>query len=228
MSEFDPEILYLDDAMAIVNKPSGLLVHRSKESSDRVFLLQLVHQKLGEPVFPVNRIDRAASGAVVFARSSTAASLVQRNLQSSEALKEYLAFVRGEPPEQGLIERPLTSENGKPQEAKTSFQRISTSPEGSLLRVRIFTGRRHQIRRHLAHLRHHILGDTTYGKGRINQFFRTQYGLNRLFLHCMTLRFRHPYKEDWVEIRCRLPQELHSVLEKIPTLSPAPSRDLFS
>jgi tRNA pseudouridine65 synthase len=214
-------VLYRDDVLVIADKPGGMLVHRSRESSDRVFLLQELRNQLGQHLYPVHRIDRAASGAIAFALSSDAARAVQAALGRDDARKEYLVLVRGSAPAAGEIDRPLTGENGEPQAARTSFERLAELSRCSLLRVRIHTGRRHQIRRHLAHLRHQVIGDTSYGKGGINRFLRQGFGLPRLFLHAAALGFEHPFAGGRLEVRAPLAEDLRSFLLRLPDVDPA-------
>jgi tRNA pseudouridine65 synthase len=187
------EILHEDEDVVVASKPAGLLVHRSPESADRVFLLQELGYRLRRHLFPVHRLDRAASGAIAFACSSDAARRLQAHLAAADAVKEYLVLVRGETPERGEIDRPLTDHaSGKVKPAFTSFERIACFSRCSLLRVRIKTGRHRQIRRHFAHLAHQVIGCTHHGKGNINRFFRERYGLPRLFLHSRLIDVLHP------------------------------------
>ena len=197
--------------MVVVNKPGGLLVHRSHESSDRVFLLQELAHQLDRRVYPVHRLDRAASGAITFALSSDAARKLQANLSADDSRKEYLALVRGSAPIRGVIERALTQ-----QACRSEFERLAELSRCSLLRVRISTGRRHQIRRHLSHIRHQIIGDTTYGKGNINRYFRETYGLPRSFLHAWRLELRHPETGERLRIAAPLPDDLRDFLGRLP------------
>lgn len=210
------EVLHADDDLVVVNKPGGLIVHRSRESADRVFLLQVLRDQLGRHLYPVHRLDRAASGCLAFALSSEAARRLQECLGREDARKEYITLVRGSAPERGETDRPLTSGGGVRQAARTTFERLAEFSGLSLLRVMIHTGRRHQIRRHLAHLRHQILGDTTYGKGRINRYFREEYGLPRLFLHASRLDARHPTGRQWLRVRAPLSAELREFLARLP------------
>jgi tRNA pseudouridine65 synthase len=213
----DPiDILYQDEQVLVADKPPGLLVHRSRESSDRVFLLQQLRDQVGRYLYPVQRLDRAASGAISFALSSEAARDLQASLTSTTARKEYLVLVRGSAADSGEIERPLTGANGKKKDALTRFEKIGEVYRSSLLRVRIFTGRRHQIRRHLAHLGHQIIGDTTYGKGKINRFLREEHGLPRMFLHCARLEFDHPGGAERVEVHAPLAEDLRAFLLGLP------------
>jgi tRNA pseudouridine65 synthase len=210
------EILHRDESIVVVNKPGGLLVHRSHESSDRVFLLQELARQLDRRVYPVHRLDRAASGAIAFALSSDSARNLQANLSAADSRKEYLALVRGSAPVAGVIERALTQHA-----CRSEFERLAEVSRCSLLRVRISTGRRHQIRRHLAHIHHQIIGDTTYGKGKINRFFRETYGLPRLFLHAWRLELRHPETGERLRIAAPLPADLREFLSRLPDVDAA-------
>jgi len=210
------EILYRDADVVVVNKPGGLLVHRTGESQDRVFLLQELRRQLGVHLYPAHRLDRAASGVIAFGLSSQAARDLQAGLVADDARKEYLALVRGSTPERGESQRPLTNERGVKQPASTTFDRVAEFSRCSLLRVRIHTGRRHQIRRHLAHLAHQLIGDTNYGKGRINRFFREQYGLPRLCLHAARLDIPWPREPGRLVVRAPLMDDLRQFLLRLP------------
>ena len=181
-------ILHSDDRFVVVDKPPGILVHRSRVAADRITLLQLLRDQLGRFVYPAHRLDRPASGAIAFALSGEDARVLQDALQADDAIKEYLVLCRGETEEQFVSDRPLTSDRGVAQDARTSFQRLEIMRGFTLLRARLHTGRRHQIRRHLAHLGHQVVGDTKYGKGGINRWLRADFGLERLFLHASRLR----------------------------------------
>lgn len=202
--------------MVAVSKPGGLIVHRTRESSDRIFLLQELGAQLGRFLYPIHRLDRASSGVIVFAFSSESAALLQASLSSPEARKEYLVLVRGSTPDRWESDGALSNENGVPQEARTAFEKMAEMSRCSLLRARIFTGRRHQIRRHLARAAHQIIGDTSYGKGRINTFFREAYGLPRLFLHAERLEIAHPVTGERLAIRAPLASDLREFLLRLP------------
>ena len=209
-------VLHRDEALVAVSKPGGLIVHRTPESTDRVFLLQELGAQLGRFLYPVHRLDRAASGVIVFALSSEAAAMLQAALQSPDARKEYLVLARGSAPGRFEVDRPLKNENGTPQEARTSFEKLAEMSRASLLRARIYTGRRHQIRRHLSRSAHQVIGDTTYGKGRINAFLREHYGLPRLFLHAERLEITHPLSGERLVIRAPLAEDLRGFLLRLP------------
>ncbi len=210
------DIIYQDEHIIAICKPGGILVHRSKESRDKVFVLQTLAEQIGQYIYPVHRLDRAASGVMVFALSSEDARLLQENLGSSETRKEYIALVRGISEEEWEMDRPLKNENGEKQNARTEFKKIADFFRCSLLRARIHTGRRHQIRRHLSHHAHQIIGDTTHGKGKINRFFREEYGLPRLFLHARWLDVRHPRSQEMLHLESPLSSDLREFLLRLP------------
>ncbi|BBM82763.1 pseudouridine synthase [Candidatus Uabimicrobium amorphum] len=209
-------ILYQDESIVVVSKPPKLLVHRTDMAKDNIFLLQTLSQQIDKYLYPIHRLDRAASGAIAFALTKEDAKLLQESLQSTETRKEYIAFVRGSAPEEWTMERELTSEKGVKQHARTHFHKISEFFRCSLIRAQIFTGRKHQIRRHLAHSAHQILGDTSYGKGKINRFFRAEYGLPRLCLHAKWLEFKHPRHDKIVQINAPLADDFRSFLLRLP------------
>lgn len=210
------EVLLQDEAIVVVAKPPGLLCHRSTESSDHVFLLQTLRNQLGRHVYPVHRLDRAASGAIAFALGSDEARLLQGSLGAPESRKEYLVLVRGATPAKWESTHPLKNDNGVTQDAHTLFEKVAEFSRLTLLRAVLRTGRRHQIRRHLAHEAHQVLGDSTYGKGRINALFREQFGLPRLFLHASVLEFRHPVSGARTAVHCPLADDLCAFLARLP------------
>ena len=210
------EVIYQDESFVAASKPGGLIVHRTSESSDKVFLLQELGAQLGRFLYPVHRLDRAASGVIVFAFSSEDARLLQETLNAPDSRKEYLVLARGSTPERWEVDRPLKNDAGVEQPARTSFEKIAEFFRLSLLRATIHTGRRHQIRRHLARSAHQVLGDSTYGKGKINQFFRDTYGLPRLFLHAAHLEIRHPRTGARLSLRAPLAGDLRDFLKRLP------------
>lgn len=213
-------ILYRDDRLVAVDKPGGLLVHRSNEASDRTALLQLVRDQIGAFLYPVHRLDRAASGVVLFALDREAAAAAQARLGAAETEKLYLALVRGSTEMEFESRKPLHSDAGRLQEAWTEFRTLRKLSRCSLLQVRLRTGRRHQIRRHLAHLAHHIIGDVRYGKGRINRYMREAYGLPRLFLHARRLHLAHPITGDPLTVESPLAPDLREFFERLPDAPP--------
>lgn len=215
-------LLFRDEHIVVTSKPAGLTVHRGDRSlAGETFVLQTLKAQIGTWVYPVHRLDRQTSGPLAFALSSRVATLLQNSLADPSARKEYLTLVRGSTPDRFESDRPLTADNGERQPAHSEFEKIAELSRCSLLRVRITTGRRHQIRRHLDHLAHQVIGDRSHGKGRINRFFREHYGLQRMFLHAARLAFAHPVDGTWLDLRDPLPDDLRSFLLRLPDVDPA-------
>lgn len=222
-------VLFEDDDYIAINKPSGLLVHKTKIAKDDnpQFALQLLRDQIGQKVFPLHRIDRPTSGVLLFSKSATAATLFQSQFTAKEIEKSYLAVVRGYMPEEhALIDHPLKKElTGDLQEAKTEYWKMAeveipvassakyTSSRYSLVRLYPHTGRMHQLRRHMAHSRNYIIGDTTHGQNKQNTFFRENYQLNNLLLHAWKIGFVHPMHHKKVEITAPLPAHFSDILE---------------
>lgn len=193
-------IIYRDERLVAVYKPAGLLMHRSPESRDTRFLLQLLRDQIGQRVYPVHRLDRGTAGIVLFALSLAESASMQKLFSERRVQKTYQCVVRGFVTA-GEIDYPLTREDGAPpQEAQTRFKDLQKfelpipihphpTSRYSLVEVQPSTGRRHQIRRHFAHIRHPLIGDTAHGDGRHNRFFRAQFGSHRLLLLATRLRF---------------------------------------
>ena len=198
-------ILFRDERLIAVDKPGGVLVHRTAQANDSTAVLQQVRDQIGQRIYPVHRLDRAASGVLLFGLDSEAAAAAHRALAEPTTEKLYLVLVRGSTAERFESRRPLHSEAGRAQDAWTEFRRLAELERCSLLEARLHTGRRHQIRRHLAHLAHQVIGDTRYGKGRINRSLRETHGLPRLFLHARCLRLRHPLDPASGELRIESP-----------------------
>lgn len=207
----DLPILYQDEVVLVVNKPSGLAVHRG-EARDPVYALTLARDLVGRWVHPVHRLDRATSGALLFAFDKEHVAALQRQFEAEEGgvEKVYWAFVRGVMPDCGEIDYPLRrlEGDGPPLPAKTLWRRLALHAGFSLVEARPQSGRRHQIRRHLKHLSHPLIGDTTYGKGACNRHFREVCGLRRLALHAVQLSFTHPTQGRRCHCLAPLPADL--------------------
>ena len=215
-------ILYQDAHLVAIDKPAGLLVHRTGlDAGETRFAVQLLRDQLGQAVWPLHRLDKGTSGVLVFALDADTASVGSSLFQSKLAVtKRYLAMVRGWPAQAGRIDHPLTrmEDDARPsgraatvQEAATGFQRLATYalplPYGAFGQTRCAmlalspeTGRRHQLRRHCKHIAHPILGDATHGKGPLNRAVADWLGIQRLWLHAQTLRLQHPWRGDTLEI----------------------------
>jgi len=204
------QVVYCDDSLIAVNKPSGLLVHRSwvdKDTTD--FALQRVRALTGRRVYPVHWLDRPTSGVLLFAFTGEAARAVQAQFEAGAFEKVYLAVVRGWTEPAGRIDHALKDDeklrNGCIAErpALTEYERlaiaelaaaIETYPTArfSLVRLSPRTGRSRQLRRHMAHIAHPIIGDTSHGRGAYNRWFREHLDCHRLLLHALSVSLRHP------------------------------------
>jgi len=161
----------------------------------------------------VHRLDRGASGAVLFALDEEAARRLSRDFSDGSVAKRYLALTRGHPPEHGLIDHPIPRAPGEERvPAQTEFARLGTFERYALVMALPKTGRLHQIRRHLKHLSCPLIGDVKYGKGEHNRFFRDNYGLERLALHAVALRFAHPETGTRMTVRAPLTGSLAACL----------------
>lgn len=208
-------ILYRDEQLIAVHKPSGLLVHRTTlDRHETRFAVQLLRDQIGQHVYPTHRLDRGTSGVLLFALDPIVAREVGLRFETQQIDKTYLAIVRGHPPASGRIEHPLTrqfddyefrarAETVDAQSAVTDYRRLATvelpyavdrypSSRYALLELHPETGRRHQIRRHLKHIAHPVIGDATHGKGRHNRFFQQHFNSHRLLLACTEMQLTHP------------------------------------
>jgi tRNA pseudouridine65 synthase len=209
------DILYRDQYLVAIHKPAGLLVHRSNlDRHETRFAVQLLRDQIGCHVHPAHRLDKGTSGLLLFALDGTTARALGRQFETGAVGKTYQAIVRGWPPETGRIDHPLSrqfDEHGRPRTetataalpALTEFRRLATveldaavdrypSARYALVELTPLTGRQHQLRRHLKHISHPIIGDATHGKGRHNRFFQERFACHRLLLACTELRLRHP------------------------------------
>jgi len=220
-------ILYRDPHLIAIDKPSGLLVHRSEiDRRETRFAVQLLRDQIGQQVFPVHRLDRGTSGVLLFALDSDTARLLNQDFAAKQPAKTYLAVVRGHPADSGDIDHAITRQpdereyvHGNAQlNAQPAFTRYRTLarctlpyavdryPQSryALVELHPETGRRHQLRRHLKHIAHPIIGDATHGKGVHNRFFQTQFNVGRMLLHAVELSIRHPHSGEALTITAPL------------------------
>ncbi|PIE21885.1 MAG: pseudouridylate synthase [Planctomycetota bacterium] len=209
-------ILFMDEDLVVCDKPPGMNVHRGEWSqAGDLHVLQTLRNQTERKLFPVHRLDRNSSGVLAFALSTEMAAALQARLQAPEARKRYLVLGRGHAAAEFESTRPLRNHRGEPQACRTVFRCLEHLPQCSLLEASLYSGRKHQIRRHLNHLAHHVLGDSTYGKGRINQQFRQDFGLPRMFLHACELDLAHPRTGEWLQLKAPLAQDLALCLERL-------------
>lgn len=216
-SESRPElpVLYRDEFMIAVSKPSGMIVHRGWDN-DPVTASDIVRDDIVHAqVFAAHRLDRATSGVLLFALNAETARNLQKQMEEGGFQKRYIALVRGPMKEGCLLDYPIPKEKYHVRvPAITEFIPISHKDRWSLVEARPKTGRLHQIRRHLKHLSHPIVGDVRYGKGDINRFFRENYGLNRMALHALELTLKNTY-DQIITIQAPLPADLTEPLDKL-------------
>ena len=209
------EILYEGHELVAIQKPSGLAVHRGWAPEKDVAMRRLRNQ-LRKWVWPVHRLDRGTSGVLLFALNKERAGEIGRLFQEGLIKKNYLALVRGVPAPEGEIDYAIPrSEGGERIQAFTRY-RVLESLEGySLVQAQTAQGRFHQIRRHFKHLRNPLIGDTNYGDGKRNRFWREHYQLHRLGLHAWTLSFEDPASGELIRIVAPLPDDLANPLAQI-------------
>ena len=232
------EIIYEDEFLVAINKEAGLLVHRSWLDKDETrFAMQLTRDAVDCHVFPVHRLDKPTSGVLLFAKSPSVARSLTEAFTEHKVTKQYLAVVRGFMPEQGTIDYALSFKpdaiadkfanlDKPPQEAVTHWQSLAQvelpfavskkhdTSRYSLMRLIPETGRKHQLRRHMRHVFHHIVGDTSHGDGRHNRFFRTQYGCARMLLHAQTLALSHPVTGEPLLLKAGLDNQWLRIMEE--------------
>ena len=219
------EIVYQDEYLIAINKPHGLLVHRSSIARNaKEFALQLLKAQVGKYVSPVHRLDRKTSGVLLFALEKDVEIAMHQKFMKGEVQKEYLAIVRGYSPDQMEIDYPLLKENGMMQEAFTEFKTLERAeleiPLGkhatsrySLIEAKPKTGRMHQLRKHFAHIFHPIIGDRKHGCNKQNRFFKEQWDMTTMLLHASSLRFKHPITEEDIYISAPVQDEFKRVMK---------------
>lgn len=224
----DLHVVYADDHLIVIDKPAGLLVHRSWIAREaKQFAMQMLRDQIGQKVYPVHRLDRPTSGLLVFAKDAETARLLSEQFAERQIAKRYHAIVRGFLGD-GVLDYPLKEELDKiadkqaqqdkePQQAVTEYRCVQhfelpvavtdrhPTSRYSLMELWPKTGRKHQLRRHMAHLRHPIIGDTRHGDSRQNRYFREHHGLTRLLLAATGLQFSHPYSGVSIDLQLDIP-----------------------
>lgn len=231
-------ILYQDDYIVVIDKPSGLLVHRSMiDKHETRFALQLVRDQIGQYVYPVHRLDKPTSGVLVMALSAEIAAQLTEQFSQKIIQKKYIALVRGYTPESDRIDYPLkemldkmtdkkAQQDKEAQEAVTDYKTLwqgeipiavgrYPSSRYSLVSLMPQTGRKHQLRRHMKHIFHPIVGDTTHGDGKHNNMFREQFNLERLLLVAKEMTFEHPVYLKKITVKAGLSLDFTDILTRI-------------
>ncbi len=239
---FQPlEIVYMDDHMVAINKPHGLVVHRSGETRDATrHALQLLRNQIRRYVYPVHRLDRKTSGVLLFALDEQTNVALHALFKERQIEKVYHAIVRGYTDDEGLIDRPLKNKTtGVYQDAVTRFRTLARRelpiPSGgfptsrySLVELYPLTGRRHQLRRHLARAGHPIIGDRPHGCNKQNRIWKEHFGITEMLLHASSLRFKHPITGQEILICAREHEPFsraRQILDLPPQALPRPAHD---
>jgi tRNA pseudouridine65 synthase len=230
-------ILYRDEHLVVIDKPPNLLVHRSEiDRHETRFAIQILRDQIGQKVWPAHRLDRGTSGVLLFGLSPEIGGQLGRQFEAGTISKRYWAVVRGHPPAVGSIDHPLSRQRDdyefkgeqsstEAQSALTHFRKLAAielpvmvdrypSSRYALLELEPVTGRRHQIRRHLKHIAHPVIGDATYGKGRHNRYFATELACHRLLLACVGMGFDHPVSGQRLEIKAPVSGEFAATLAR--------------
>lgn len=217
------QILYKDQHFVAINKPAGLLVHRSPiDRHETRFAVQMLRDQIGQHVYPVHRLDKPTSGVLIFGLSDESTRRLARLFESNTVRKHYVAVVRGHIRTAMTIDHALTYRDDSygdrnhagtmpAQAAVTDLEPLATvelpvafgryaSMRFTLIKASPKSGRRHQIRRHLKHISHPIIGDANYGKGDLNRFVAGNFHCSRLMLAATRLEFTHPFSNDAITI----------------------------
>jgi 23S rRNA pseudouridine1911/1915/1917 synthase len=209
------EIVYEDEHLIVVDKPAGVVTHPAPGHHGMTLA-----EALPEGTGIVHRLDRDTSGLMVVSRTDEAREALQALIKAREVTREYTALVEGHPDaESGTIDAPIGRDRGnrtvmstrtdRARQAVTHFEVVERLPRTTLLRIRLETGRTHQIRAHLAAIGHPVVGDPQYGGGASGR----RIGLERQFLHSSKLMFRHPVSGEWVRCESKPPVELSHALD---------------
>ena len=223
-------ILHEDEDLIAIAKPTGILVHRTPMSEDTVFVLQILRDQLRQKVYAAHRLDRATSGVLMFGKHEKIATLMGQLFMQQKVEKTYHALVRGWVEDQGVIDYALKDEETRviiPQKAITHYTCIGKSEideaignkystaRFSLVSIQPQTGRRHQIRKHFAHIFHPIIGDRRHGDVKHNNFFRDSWGFDRMMLHASNVQFVHPVSGESLSITCPVDEIFLKVVNQV-------------
>lgn len=236
------EIVYRDESIVVINKPAGMLVHRSSVApGETVFAVQRLRDQIGMKVHPVHRLDKPTSGLLVFTLNVESLKAIQTQFAEKKVEKVYWAVVRGYLNGSGTIDYALkreidpysNSEAEGSQNAVTHYRCLAQTElpiavgrypttRYSWVELKPETGRKHQLRRHMAHLRHPIAGDSRHGVGIHNRFFRERFGIHRLLLHAQKISFNHPDTGLRITLTADLDEAFQHALHKT-NLAQAPN-----
>lgn len=221
------QLLYSSADLVAINKPHGLLVHRSPIASDASeFAVQLLRDQLGQRVYPVHRLDRKTGGVLLFALNEVINSAIQHQFAEGKVGKSYIAIVRGYTEDVAEIDYPLRRDDGVLQEAFTALKTLQRTevdvPFGkhatsrySLVELTPATGRMHQLRKHMAHILHPIIGDRPHGCNKQNKLFKELFGMETMLLHAQTISFQHPVTNETITITAPIQSEFQRMMQAL-------------
>ena len=195
-----------------------------------MFVLQLLRDQIGQKVFPIHRLDKKTSGILLFALDPNTNKIVQSHFQNQTIEKIYMAIVRGYFPEYIEVDHPVINARGKTKDAVTSFKLICRTelsiPLGkhstsrySLIEAKPKTGRMHQIRRHLNHLRHPIIGDRPHGCSKQNRLFKSRWEMTTMMLHAKSLKLNHPHTNEKLHLFAPCFSEFNRMVDVLDLVS---------
>lgn len=223
------DILYQDDSLIAVNKPAGLAVHRSKMVGNAdTFLIDVLREQVGGTLYLAHRLDRATSGVLLIARSTEIAAALGEQFMSRDVHKQYLTVVRGWPePAEGVVDYPLpgSRESGPRRDARTRYRRLATvevpialgrypQQRYALVLTEPQTGRFRQIRKHMAHIHHPVIGDCQHGRSDHNRLYKQYFSCHRMLLHAWRLSFRHPVDGRPMALEAPLDPAFGAILQR--------------
>jgi 23S rRNA pseudouridine1911/1915/1917 synthase len=217
------KIVYEDDALIVIDKPAGLVVHPGAGQPDRTLLNALLAHAPALALVPrggiVHRLDKDTSGLIVVAKTVESQANLVKQLAERSMRRTYLALVQGDPRASGVIDAPVgrdvrsrtrmaVSHRGKP--ARTAYRVLERFGHAALVECRLETGRTHQIRVHFQHIRHPLIGDTVYRRG-------TRHGVSlaRQALHAAELTLAHPTSGEPMTWRSPLPRDMKRLLDEL-------------
>jgi tRNA pseudouridine65 synthase len=232
------DIVFQDEHLVAIQKPAGLLVHKSPiDRHEKRYAMKILRNQIGQWVYPVHRLDKPTSGLLLFTLDKDTARHVSQQFEQQLISKEYLAVVRGFAPTEGIIDYPLneiavfkhlekTVEQKEAKESLTHYKTLKQyilpysdghfeSCRYSLVKLFPKTGRKHQIRRHLKHISHPIVGDVKHGRGEHNKLFKVHMDSHRLLLAAQTMTLTHPITNERLHLECPLEDNLRQLLDRL-------------
>lgn len=222
------EIIFENEHFVAINKPHGLLVHRSKIANNtNEFAIQILRDQIGQRINLCHRLDRKTSGVLLFAKDKVSTAMVQNEFALRNTRKTYKAIVRGYIVDEGVIDYPIAEDDKPLQDAISNFRCLErfelALPQGKFMTSRYSlvemvpeTGRFHQLRKHLSHIRHPIIGDRPHGCNKQNRLWKNHFDMHTMLLHAESLSFTDP-NLDFLNLKAVMSKEFADVLTMLRT-----------